>query len=181
MKPMDVKDAISKRRSIRLYLDKPVPAKELKNIATAGLMAPSASNMQPWNFVFVTDQAKRQAIGKGLQQFIARAPLIIVGTVDKQVNKSWNVVDCAIALQNMVLYCTSVGLGTCWVGAFHKDSVRKTCHVPDSHEIIALLTVGYASPDFPKGNFFRKDLEETVFLDEWDQPLPPEGEQSEKN
>nr|MDO8086401.1 nitroreductase family protein [Candidatus Sigynarchaeum springense] len=169
---MDVMEAILKRRSIRAYLDKPVPAKELENIAIAGLMAPSASNMQPWNFVFVTDPAKRQAIGKGLQQFIAQAPLIVVGTVDKQVNKNWNVVDCAIALQNMVLYCTSVGLGTCWIGAFNKENVRKTCHVPDSHEIIALLAVGYASPTFPTGSFFRKDMEDTVFLDEWDKPFP---------
>ncbi|MEX2682250.1 MAG: nitroreductase family protein [Candidatus Sigynarchaeota archaeon] len=169
---MDVMEAILERRSIRAYLDTPVPVKELKNIALAGLMAPSASNMQPWNFVFVTDPAKRQAIGKGLQQFIAKAPLIVVGTVDKQVNKSWNVVDCAIALQNMVLYCTSVGLGTCWIGAFNKDNVRNACCVPESHEIIALLTVGYASPAFPAGNFFRKDMEESAFLDEWVKPLP---------
>ncbi len=175
MKLMDVMEAILKRRSIRAYLDKPVPAKELEKIAMAGLMAPSASNMQPWNFVFVTDPAKRQAIGKGLQQFIGQSPLIIVGTVDKRVNKSWNIVDCAIALQNMVLYCTSVGLGTCWVGAFNKGSVRNTCHVPDSHEIIALLTVGYASPAFPTGSFFRKELSDTAFLDEWDKSLPPRG------
>ncbi|NMC06850.1 MAG: nitroreductase [Candidatus Lokiarchaeota archaeon] len=169
---MDVMEAILKRRSIRAYLDTPVPAKELERIATAGLMAPSASNMQPWTFVLVTDPAKRQAIGKGLQQFIAKAPLIVVGTVDKQVNKSWNIVDCAIALQNMVLYCTSVGLGTCWIGAFNENSVRKACHVPDSHEIIALLTVGYASPSFPQGSFFRKDMADTAFLDDWNKPLP---------
>jgi len=167
-------ETIMKRRSIRAFLDKKVPATELENIAKAGLMAPSASNMQPWNFVFVTNAAKRLAIGKGFQKFISQAPLIIVGTVDKKVNESWNVVDCAIALQNIVLYCTSVNLGTCWVGAFDKERTRKICNIPDSHKVIALIVVGYADPAFPTSNFFRKDLDEAAFLDEWDKPLTGE-------
>jgi len=31
----------------------------------------------------------------------------------------------AIAMQNMVLTAVSEGLGTCWVGSFNEDEVRR--------------------------------------------------------
>ncbi|MFX0100641.1 MAG: nitroreductase family protein [Candidatus Hodarchaeota archaeon] len=169
---MEVYDAIMKRRSIRKYIDRDIPKEEIFKIAKAGIMAPSASNFQPWSFLFVTDENLIKKIGEGLQGFISEARLIIVGTYDKNVNKSWNVVDTAISLQNMVLYCTSAGLGTCWVGAFNKKRVRQLCNIPESHEILALITVGFADPSFPTGNYFRKDLEDTFFNNTWDEPFP---------
>lgn len=168
---MDVFEAIIKRRAIRKYVDKEIPAPELFKIAKVGIMAPSASNFQPWSFLFVTDQDMIKKIGQEIQEFISHSKLIIVGTYDKTVSKSWNIVDTAIALQNMVLYCTSANLGTCWVGAFDKKKVRTLCNVPESHEILALITVGYPDPTFPSNNYFRKGLEETFFNNTWDQSL----------
>lgn len=50
--------AITERRSIRKYQDKPVPRHMVEEIITAGMLAPSAKNRQPWKFVVVTEGAK---------------------------------------------------------------------------------------------------------------------------
>lgn len=50
--------AITNRRSIRKYQDKPVPRGMVEEIITAGMLAPSAKNRQPWKFVVVTGGAK---------------------------------------------------------------------------------------------------------------------------
>ncbi|MHA1368406.1 MAG: nitroreductase family protein [Promethearchaeota archaeon] len=168
---MDVYEAIMKRRSIRSYLEKPIEKDIILKIAKSGLMAPSASNFQPWNFIFVVSRNKIREIGKGYQDFISRCSLIIVGTINREISRNWNKIDLAIALQNMVLYCTSVGLGTCWVGSFNRDRVRKLCKVPSTHDIMALITVGYPDPSYPTDSFFRKELDETFYIDEWDVPI----------
>ena len=63
--------SIDQRRSIRKFLDKPVPKQELLEILQSGLKAPSSKNSQPWNYTVVQDQAKAemlQAFRQGLQR-----------------------------------------------------------------------------------------------------------------
>jgi nitroreductase len=57
---MDVFEAIKNRKSVRAYSPKPVPNKLLRKIAEAAQLAPSAGNIQPWHFIFVTDKDKRK-------------------------------------------------------------------------------------------------------------------------
>lgn len=63
--------SIDQRRSIRKFLDKPIPKQELLEILQSGLKAPSSKNSQPWNYTVVQDQAKAemlQAFRQGLQR-----------------------------------------------------------------------------------------------------------------
>ena len=53
---MDALDAIRTRRSIRKYLDKPVPEDVLRQVLGAAMHAPSACNQQPWQFVVLDDR-----------------------------------------------------------------------------------------------------------------------------
>jgi len=50
---MDTMQAISQRRSIRRYKDKPVPDDAIRQILHAATLAPSGKNRQPWRFVVV--------------------------------------------------------------------------------------------------------------------------------
>lgn len=62
---------IETRRSIRKYDGREVPREMLERIVAAGLCAPSAKNRQPWKFVVVTDNAKRDALSvmeRGLER-----------------------------------------------------------------------------------------------------------------
>ena len=55
---MDTFDAISKRRSIRKFINKEIPKEMIEKILNAALQAPSAKNLQPWRFVVVSNTDK---------------------------------------------------------------------------------------------------------------------------
>ena len=59
-------EAIEKRRSIRKYSDKKVPAEVMNKAIDAALLAPNSSNMQTWQFHWVRTEAKKKIIGKSL-------------------------------------------------------------------------------------------------------------------
>lgn len=141
---MDVEEAIRIRRSVRSYLDKPVPEDALNRILEAGRLAPSANNLQPWHFVVVTDRAKRAELSHGRWAgFLKDCPVVIVGCGDKEASPKWYPIDVAIALQQMVIAATAEGLGTCWIGSFDEDVVRRSLKVPESYRVVAMLAVGY--------------------------------------
>ncbi len=53
---MELKQAIEKRSSVRVYKQDPVPLEDLKEMVRLGSLAPSVANFQPWKFVIVTDR-----------------------------------------------------------------------------------------------------------------------------
>ena len=50
--------------------------------------------------------------------------------------------DVAIAMQNMILAATALGYGTCWIGAFQGDKVKKLLEIPEDMDVIALTPIG---------------------------------------
>jgi nitroreductase len=176
---MDVFEAIQKRRSVRAYLPDPVPEDKLKTILEAGRMAPSASNIQPWHFIVVTDKQKRKKLSRGgiFARFLSQAPVVIVSCGNRKASSKWYVVDTAIALQTMVLAATGEGLGTCWVGSFNEEEVKELLKIPDDLRVIALLALG-----FPRRKLDllskvahllhrRKKLSEIASLEEFGKPF----------
>jgi nitroreductase len=75
---MDVRDAVAKRRSIRGFIDKPVPEEAVAAMLEAARLSPSGGNGQRWAFGAVTDkeQIERLAHAAGNQMWIATAPLV---------------------------------------------------------------------------------------------------------
>ncbi len=141
---MDVFDAIKARSSVRAYDPTPIPKESLDRILESARLAPSANNYQPWHFIVVTDEGKRKELSKGTYaRFLKESPVVIVGCGDRKRSPEWYAVDTTIALQNMVLVATNEGLGTCWIGSFDEDDVRKLLSVPDELSVVAMLSVGY--------------------------------------
>ena len=146
---MNVFEAVQARRSIRAYLDKPVPQDKLERILEAARLAPSAVNREPWHFIAVTDAEKRKALSKGLYaKFVAQTPLVIVACGDKKASPDWYVIDTALAVENLILTATSEGLGTCCVGSFDEKQVAALLKVPDNFEVLLLIGVGYPKEKF---------------------------------
>lgn len=141
---METFEAIQKRHSVRAYEPIPIPEEKLMKILEAGRLAPSASNIQPWHFIVVRDSEKRKELAKSRwAKFLAEAPVVIVGCGDEKASPKWFMVDVAIAMQNMVLAATAEGLGTCWVGSFNEEEVKKLLKIPKKYRVIALLAIGY--------------------------------------
>ncbi len=70
---MEVFEAISGLRATRIYEDRPVPRELLDRILTAATRACSSGNTQPWEFVVVTDRARKN----GLKAVLAGAFAIV--------------------------------------------------------------------------------------------------------
>ncbi len=169
---MDFYDTIRRRLSVRAYRPDPVPDDVLNRILEAGRLAPSAKNIQPWKFVVVKDAAVRQALVPACrnQQFVGQAPVVICACALD--GEAWHGmgghgsaadVDVAIALEHMILAAAAEGLGTCWVGAFLEEEVRKVLAVPDGMRPVALTPLGYPAREADPRP--RKPLSEIVCHD----------------
>ncbi len=169
---MNIYDLIEKRRSIRKFRDEEVPEEKLKRILDAGRMAPSAHNAQDYKFVVVKDKAKREAIKEAAasQEFIAEAPVIIV-PVSTNTDHIMGcevpayAVDIAIAVDHMTLAAVEEDLGTCWVGAFDQEKVKKILNIPEKYKAVVLLPLGfpYERPSVKS----RKNMLEIVRYEEF--------------
>ena len=142
---MSLVDVVLSRRSIRKYEQKKIPSEVLGKILEAGRKAPSAANRQPWHFIVVTDDAIKLELSKGLfNKHIKKSPVTIVGCADQGfVNRKWSIVDTTIALQNMVIAAWAVGVGSCWVGDFKEEKVRRLLNIPNKWKVVALISLGY--------------------------------------
>ena len=142
---MSLLDVVLSRRSIRKYEQKKIPSEVLGKILEAGRKAPSAANRQPWHFIVVTDDAIKLELSKGLfNKHIKKSPVTIVGCADQGfVNRKWSIVDTTIALQNMIIAAWAVGVGSCWVGDFKEEKVRRLLNIPNKWKVVALISLGY--------------------------------------
>lgn len=174
---MDVLEAIRIRRSVRKYRSDPIPDDVLDRMLEALRLAPSACNYQPWRFVVVRDEQKCDALARAShdQMFMAQAPVIIVGCglpdkAYKFMGGSGNSadIDVTIALDHLTLAAAAAGLGTCWIGAFDEQAVKRILDVPKGAKVVALTPLGYpAEPGLlqPAPASERKTREEVTAFD----------------
>lgn len=117
---MELFEALFSRRSIRKFTQQPVSAKQVQQMLTAAMAAPSAGNAQPWRFVVVTDRALLDALST-INPYTAmakQAPLAIVvcADLDAEKYKNYWVQDCSAAMQNLLLAAHALHLGAVWTG-----------------------------------------------------------------
>lgn len=175
---VDIFKVIKERRSIRAYKSELVSDEKLKRVLEAARLAPSACNKQPWKFFVVRDEGLKQklvAAARG-QTFIGEAPVVIVacGLMSESYGemggymKSW-VIDVAIAMEHLILVAASLGLGTCWIGAFDEGRVKEILGLGKDMRVLALTPLGRPAEEgvvkgLPVGRQGRKRMEEIV---EW--------------
>lgn len=177
---MDVFEAVQERHSIRNYQDKPVEREKLEKILEAGRLAPSAKNIEPWHFIAVTDPEKRKVLSGGTwAKFLSQSPLVIVACGDKKASPDWYAIDVALAMENMVLVATSLGLGTCCVGSFNEKEVKTVLKIPENFEVLIMLAVGYPGNNIDLSSKLlnivrtRKSLSDVASEEEYGKLLVP--------
>ncbi|MEM3090706.1 MAG: nitroreductase family protein [Candidatus Bathyarchaeia archaeon] len=151
---MDVFEAIKGRRSIRAFQSRDVPSEIVEKLIEAARWAPSAGNIQPWEFVIVRSPETKKRLAEAAlgQSFIEEAPVVIVVCADEERSASgygsrgrtlYCIQDTAAAIQNIHLAAYAMGLSTCWVGAFREDEARKILKIPEGVRPVAIIPVGY--------------------------------------
>jgi nitroreductase len=154
---MDVFESIISRQSVREYDKKDIPNELLGQLLEAAIHAPSAGNLQPWEFIVVKDKKTKSELANAAlrQKHVEEAPVVIVVCADvEKISDKYGergknlycIQDTAAAIENILLSATSLGLGTCWIGAFEEDKVRTMLNIPDKLRCVALITVGFPLP-----------------------------------
>jgi len=170
---MKVEEVIKLRKSVRKYLSRPVESEKIQMLLEAARLAPSASNRQEWRFVIVKDERKRKLMVDAAcgQKFVGEAPYIFICCAKTDLHEMTckqlcYPIDVAIAIDHITLRAVELGLGTCWIGAFHEDMVKEIANIPEKIRVVELLTVGYpANPNsIPKK---RLSLEDIYYIDKW--------------
>jgi nitroreductase len=169
---MDVFDAIKARRSIRKYKPQPIPTEKLEAILEAARLAPSAANRQPWRFIIIQDPERKKALAEAAnhQTFLENAAAIVAAVGDPDLSTRWFEKDTMIALEHMVLAATTLGYGTCWIGAFNEDTIKNLLKIPQKTKVVALMPIGI--PDEMPAARPRKKPSEVFTKEDWQTPWP---------
>lgn len=157
--PTDVFEVIHNRKSVRQYQEKTVPDEKIETMLRAAMAAPTARNIQPWQFYVITSREVLNQLAESLPyaKMLAHAPMAIVVAGDTQKGNpneeqihNWTL-DCAAATQNLLLAAEAQGLGAVWTGVYpyqlRIDAVKKALNLPDHIVPLNIIPVGYPKED----------------------------------
>lgn len=150
-----MENVIFTRRSIRRFEQKPVEEEKLERILKAGMQAPSAHNLQPWEFMVVTDREKREALSKmsPWAGMVANAPvaIIVVGYQKNPDVMKFLPQDLGACTQNILLQIAYEGLGGCWMGFYpdeeRTDNIRQYFNMPSDRIPFSVIALGYSQDE----------------------------------
>ncbi len=168
-------EAVRTVLAVREYQDKPIPDDVLGRIVEAGHLSASASNVQPWHFVVVTDRAGLRDLGGLVAHgpYIAGAGAAIVVAYEKA--NHLGISDVSRAIQSMILVAWGDGVGSNWTGFGELDGVRKKVGLPDKYEVLAVVPFGYPKRAIGKGKKKRKPLAEVASAERYGTPFEVKG------
>lgn len=157
-------ELIKKRRSIRRYTDQPLTDEQIRALLEAAMAAPSADNLQPWEFVVVRDPALRQRLAQThpWSQMCGQAAAVVVVCGHETRSVHW-VEDTSAATENLLLAAAGLGLGAVWVGVYpntgNEEHVRQALGIPSSLRVLCLVPVGYpAEPKPPRTQYDQRKV-----------------------
>ena len=139
---MDALEAIKKRRSVREYTGEAIPRDHLEKIVDAGRLAATGSNMQPWDFIIITEREMIERL-KVAAKWMEKAGAIIAVVMDP--SSRWWGEDGAAAVENMLIASTALGYGSCWLEGYtlpREEEFKKLLEVPEGKRLLTLVPVG---------------------------------------
>jgi nitroreductase len=185
---METLAAISKRCSLKAHISRrEIEVEKINTILEAGRLSASARNNQPWRFIIVQERATVEALTQAFAEsnrVIQDAPVILVVCArasDDVVRdgKEYYLFDVGLAMSNMVLAATDLGLVTHLMTAFDEAEVKRVLHIPADVRAVVATPLAYpleASYDEAATERLqtrtRKELKEMVFYDRWSESEP---------
>jgi len=176
---MSLNELILSRQSVRRYAETPVEPEKLTLCLEAARLAPSASNSQPWKFIIVDKEPLRTEVAKAtfsdiklINKFTVQAPVLVVIVMEKAKlitrlamlvkKKEWPLIDIGITAEHFCLQAAELGLGTCMIGWFEEEKIKKLLQMPADKSIGLVISVGYAVEGYPQRTKIRKTMGEIV-------------------
>ena len=164
-------EAIKNRRSIRKFQkEKPVSDEQLNQLLEAAMLAPSARNSRPWEFIVITkrellDEIAGTYTNAGMCE-TATAAIIVVAVPDISRAKGYFPQECGAVTQNILLAASGLGLGACWCGIYPREervaSLSKLLDIPSSKIPMNIIAVGVPDESPEQKGFYEPD--KVVFI-----------------
>ena len=179
-------EVIKARTSIRSFTGEPLSEDQIFTLLDAAMAAPTASNVQPWRFVVITDDEVKAGLYEGERHkgmvTTAGAVIIVCGETTRMVrphgadadaepelrpNNYW-FEDCSAATENLLLAATAIDLGAVWLSCYPNENsvnrIKNYLGLPETVVPLAIVPVGYpAENPEPK----QKWDSEKVHYDRW--------------
>ena len=149
---MEITECIRSRRTIRSYLDKPVPQVIIDKLLESAKYAPSSDNSQSWEFIVITNNNIKKKLAsihpwaKHLEH--APAAIAVLGNLDICKDDFHNAINSSLAMQNILLEAHNQGLGCSIISVIDKDfkieeKARGILKVPENVLVYCILTLGF--------------------------------------
>lgn len=171
---MDAWDAITSRRNVRWFTEEPIDPDTLDRILEAGRRAPSSRNMQPWDFVVVTDQQRLlelSQVWKGAGH-VGRSAATVGLVVDEVVtprDREMVQFDLGQAVMQMMIAAAGFGLGSAHAWVQDLDEARRVLELPEGKILAWMVAFGHPSdgPLRPIRQPNRRPFDEVVHRETW--------------
>jgi len=142
---METREAIKKRRSVRTFSEEPVTRDFIEKVVDAGRLAPTARNIQPWEFIVITKRQTLQQLAALADngRFLAECSCCIAIFCKET---AYYLEDGCAATENILIAATDLGLSSCWVAGDKKpycELVKKMLAAPPDYNLVSLIALGY--------------------------------------
>lgn len=186
---METLEAIRKRCSLKAHLSgRAIEPEMINTVLGAACLAPSARNMQPWRFVVVQGSKEVenlvQAAFSGPGTVVAQAPVVLVVCSRPEDDvvidgKEYYLFDVGLAVGNVLLAATDLGLVTHPMASFDETEVKRALHIPEDFRVVIVTPLAYPLEDSYDqaaeeriGQRTRKGLKEVAYLNRWGESEP---------
>jgi len=186
-----IHDLLKRRWSPRAFSDRPVEAEKLRMLFEAARWAPSSNNEQPWRFIVATKDDETEwnrlfaCLLEGNRKWAYRAPLLILSAAglnfeDDSTPNRHAFHDTGMAVENLVLQATALGLATHQMAGFDVEKARADLKIPSGYEPVAMIAVGYPGDPASLSDRLRerewqprvrRPISEWTFSGLWGMPL----------
>lgn len=149
-----VHELIAGRWSPYTFSDKPVTNETLDAVLEAARWAPSCFNEQPWSFIVArkSDPGEFErmlgCLVEGNRVWALNAPVLMLSVAKLAFERNGKpnrhaFHDVGQAAANLTFQAGALGLAVHQMGGFDLDKARQTYGIPQGHEPVAAIAIGY--------------------------------------
>jgi nitroreductase len=171
---METWDAITSRRNVREFADRPIDDDAQSRILEAGRRAPSSRNWQPWDFIAVTDRAQLRELagvwqGGGHVAHSAMTVVVVLPASDDEGRRTRAQYDTGQATMQMMIAAADLGIGSGHSAVGDQELARRLLGLPEDRFVAIMIDFGYPA-DRPLTTIKRPDrrpFDEVVHRGHW--------------
>jgi nitroreductase len=183
---------LRERWSPRAFADRMIEPEKLRSLLEAARWAPSSYNEQPWSFIVATKEHPAEyarllsCLVEGNVRWAQYAPVLMLSVAKLAFERNQKpnrhaFHDVGLAVENLVIQGMALGLFVHQMAGFHADRAREVYEIPEGHEPVAAIAIGYLDdpgrlPDDLRERELaprtRKSLESFVFSGHWGHTSP---------